>query len=695
MRVKALSLTMAMLLSSTAIAAPGNTGLTASSGKRIVGGEESVQGDWPWMSALVYTYNDISTSLMVNDQEFTTQAFSEGPGGSASGAIVSCGIGDSQCADATDNICLIERGEINFSEKALNCEAGGGVGVIIYNNVEGQINGTLGEGFNGTIPVVAVTQEDGTALLDLVGETASISVAASAELVQASNCGASYLGDGWVLTASHCVDDANPDFLRVNVGEYDLSDGADQATAIKNIYMHLDYNDSTLENDIALIQLVSDVDKPSVSLASVETTDEYVAANSATTVMGWGGRIGYEPGEGPTGNAPDVLHEVELQLFSNQECREIMAAAQSEDTGSDISADSVNITSTMLCAGTTTGGKGSCQGDSGGPLVVNTNSGWEQFGIVSWGFGCAAEGYPGVYARVAVFHDWLDSISNGIAVKPMLDFGYVPSTVALTSTINVANNNASNAMVSFSNDTEQFTFGDSCDSLDSGADCDLEVTITPTAGNTEYTGTLSIEVTDNTEIKTSQAKLSAYAVPASVAVEAEYGALDNISWFSGGDAEWIANNDDEGFKSADIDDLQEAVLLAQIEGSGTLAFDWAVSSEDNEEDPSEPFDTLYLYVNGEMVDYISGDVEFTNYELELQSEFNLVAWVYRKDPFETDGTDEGFIKNVTFNGQSVEEAEAPTPVDPPVEEEPTSSSGGSLGWFSLLLAAGAMFRRRR
>ena len=695
MRVKALSLTMAMLLSSTAIAAPANTGLTAAGGKRIVGGEEATQGDWPWMSALVYTYNDISTSLMVGDQEFTSQAFSFGPGGEASGAIVSCGIGDSECADSTGSICLIERGEINFSEKALNCEAGGGIGAIIYNNVEGQINGTLGEGFTGNIPVVAVTQEDGETLLGLTGETASIVVAASAELVQASNCGASYLGDGWVLTASHCVDDVNPDILKVNVGEYDLTNGAENATSIKNIYMHLDYDDSSLENDIALIQLDTVVDKPSVSLPSVATTDEYVAANSTATVMGWGGRIGYEPGEGPTGNAPDVLHQVDLQLFSNQECREIMAAAQSEATGSDISPSSVNVTASMLCAGTTTGGKGSCQGDSGGPLMVNTNSGWEQFGIVSWGFGCAAQGYPGVYARVAVFHDWLDAISNGIAVKPLLDFGYVPSSVALTSTINVANNNASDAALAFSNDVEQFTLGDSCDALNSGADCDLEVTITPTEGNAEYAGTLSVEVTDNTEIMTSQAKLRAYAVPPSAAVEAEYGALDNISWYSGGDGEWIANNDDEGFKSEDIDDLQEAVLLAQVQGAGTLAFDWAVSSEDNEEDPSDPFDTLYLYVNGQMVDYISGEVEFENYSLELESEFNLVAWVYRKDPFETDGTDEGFIKNVTFNGQSLVETDDPDPVDD-VDPTPTKkSSGGSLGWFSLLLAAGAMFRRRR
>ncbi|XP_010781147.1 prostasin-like [Notothenia coriiceps] len=61
----------------------------------------------------------------------------------------------------------------------------------------------------------------------------------------------------------------------------------------------------------------------------------------------------------------------------------------------------------MICAGLRAGGKDSCQGDSGGPMMIKKGSVWIQSGVVSFGEGCAAPKFPGVYARVSQYEDWI------------------------------------------------------------------------------------------------------------------------------------------------------------------------------------------------------------------------------------------------------------------------------------------------
>jgi serine protease len=62
-----------------------------------------------------------------------------------------------------------------FEEKTLNCQLGGGIGAIIYNNVAGKINGGLSSQTQAKIPAFELTQEDGQLLeLQAINSTLTI-----------------------------------------------------------------------------------------------------------------------------------------------------------------------------------------------------------------------------------------------------------------------------------------------------------------------------------------------------------------------------------------------------------------------------------------------------------------------------------------------------------------------------------------
>ncbi len=85
-------------------------------------------------------------------------------------AITGCNAADFAGFPA-GNIALISRGTCSFAIKATNAHAAGAAAVIIYNNIPGTLNGTLGNGFALNIGVTSVTQAVGQQLATTPGLT--------------------------------------------------------------------------------------------------------------------------------------------------------------------------------------------------------------------------------------------------------------------------------------------------------------------------------------------------------------------------------------------------------------------------------------------------------------------------------------------------------------------------------------------
>jgi len=201
-------------------------------------------------------------------------------------------------------------------------------------------------------------------------------------------CGGSLVAENMVVTAGHCCDGQSASRLGVRVGNHHLyQDDPDQADiAVAKVMLHEQYDSWTISNDICLLELdgTADFGSSVIGKIGLPYDGEEYSAGTTCTVSGWG-----TTSEG--GSLAKVLMKVDVPVVSDDDCRG--SYGQSE------------IADSMICAGLDAGGKDSCQGDSGGPFMCGN----QLSGVVSWGYGCAEAGYPGVYTQTSYFISWLNS----------------------------------------------------------------------------------------------------------------------------------------------------------------------------------------------------------------------------------------------------------------------------------------------
>jgi len=501
-------------------------------------------------------------------------------------------------------------------------------------------------------------------------------------------CAGTLISDRYIVTASHCVEAGY--VMKAVIGRHNLADESTGAIVdVEEMITHPDYNPDSMTADIAILKLAQRVDYEPIDLITAELATTYVQPNQEVQILGWGltaeknyreinlmGVQGSESSSSINNNENDnnnmeeisnAILDSKIELNEEIESKWVVAASGSSVLRTLfvplVSRDECNagyysethmrpILPDQLCAGIPQGGQDSCQGDSGGPVIQTIQGKPYLVGVVSWGIGCARPNLYGVYSRVSTYLDWVHNrmlLDVSFSATGNTPFGHILfAGIGHSTAENLVVNNISpddfdvefsitpsqDNAVSTTMDISSLSFSNTQLHLNAGSSASVDVIFQPK----EILG----EIVEAEVLAT---------LPSSPGVSVRYdivgmglpelSTFNDVTYYSASTGErgnqWEIKNN-EYFTSISHKHLSGSCLMAYATGPAEVSFQWSVDSENN-------YDFMYLFVNNNVEDSLSGNVYWKYKSLIVPEGENSITWCYVKDYSVSVGADSGSVKD--------------------------------------------------
>ena len=128
-------------------------------------------------------------------------------------------------------------------------------------------------------------------------------------------CGGALVASKYVVTSASCVHDLSPNEIFVMIGEHDFTrtEETEEKKYVYKIFPHEYYHASSKTHDIAVLELVTDVNLEEFTpICLAKTSDEGLTDGLRCQMYGYG----------KTGKKDGILHELDVTLVDNSKCSE-------------------------------------------------------------------------------------------------------------------------------------------------------------------------------------------------------------------------------------------------------------------------------------------------------------------------------------------------------------------------------------